>query len=146
MGEAFDAAAVRLTETYGEDPAAWTWGSAHQAVFAHPLMSALPLLGDLYTTRVDHGGDATTVNVGHFYFGGDFSTVHAGSLRAIYDLSNLDASLYSQAPGQSGHPLSPHYRDLAGPWSAGVYLTIDTSWDLRRPPPGMSILELVPEG
>jgi penicillin amidase len=144
MGKAFDAAASRLTESYGEDPSLWTWGAAHQAVFPHPLMSSVPLLKDLYTVRVDHGGDASTVNVGHFRFGGDFSTFHAGSLRAIYDLSDLDASLFSQAPGQSGHPLSPHYSDLAGPWAAGVYLTIDTSWELRRPPPGMSILELVP--
>lgn len=144
LGEAFDATGLRLVESYGEDVSLWRWGTPHQAVFAHALMSAVPLLKDLYTVRVDHGGDATTVNVGHFSFGGNFSTYHAGSLRAIYDLADLDASLFAQAPGQSGHPLSPHYRDMAGPWSAGGYVTIDTGWELRRPPPGMQILELVP--
>ncbi len=145
MGEAFDAAAARLVALYGEDPAAWRWGDAHQAVFAHPLLTGAPLLDRLFTVRAPHGGDGTTVNVGHFAFGGeDFHTVHGASLRAIYDLSDLDRSLFVVAPGQSGHPLSPHYRDLAALWASGGYVQISTDWELRRPPPGMRTLELLP--
>jgi penicillin amidase len=145
MGAAFDAAAARLAALYGPDPTAWRWGEAHAALFGHPLFTGAPVLDALFTVRTQHGGDGTTVNVGHFNFGGeDFATIHAGSLRAIYDLSDLDASLYVQAPGQSGNPMSPHYSDLAPIWAQGGYFEIDTQWDLRRPPPGMRILELLP--
>jgi penicillin amidase len=145
MGEALDAAAARLGEAYGPDPSAWRWGEAHPALFAHPLFSGAPLLDRLFTVRVPHGGDATTINVGHYNYGGqDFAAVHAASMRAIYDLSDLDASLFVHAPGQSGNPMSPHYRDLAPLWAQGGYFEIDTQWDLRRPPPGMRILELLP--
>jgi penicillin amidase len=145
MGAALDAAATRLFETYGEDPTVWRWGEAHEALFAHPLLSGAPLLDRLFTVRVPHGGDGASINVGHFYFDGeDFAAIHAGSMRAIYDLADLDASLFVQAPGQSGNPMSPHYRDLAPLWAQGGYFEIDTQWDLRRPPPGMRILELLP--
>jgi penicillin amidase len=147
MGAALDAAGARLAERYGEDPAAWRWGEAHAGLFGHALLGGAPLLNRLFTVRAPHGGDGSTINVGHFNFGGsDFETVHAASMRAIYDLSDLDASLFVTAPGQSGHALSPHYRDLAPIWSDGGYFRIDTGWELRRPPPGMRILELRPAG
>ena len=38
-----------------------------------------------------------------------FANRHAASLRAIYDLSDLDKSLYIHSTGQSGNILSPHY-------------------------------------
>jgi penicillin amidase len=145
MGEAFDAAAAHLLETYGEDPTAWSWAKAHQAVFPHPLLTGFPLLDGLFTVRAPHDGDATTINVGHFSFAGEgFDTIHAASLRAVYDFSDLNRSRFMTAPGQSGHPLSPHYRDLAPLWASGSYVEIDTEWELRRPPPGMQTLELLP--
>ena len=33
-----------LAARFGPDPAAWRWGAAHQAVFAHPVLGALPLM------------------------------------------------------------------------------------------------------
>jgi penicillin amidase len=37
------------------------------------------------------------------------------------DLSDLDASVGVLAPGQSGHPASPHFRDLLEPWWMGQH-------------------------
>ncbi|MGD2133917.1 MAG: penicillin acylase family protein [Maricaulaceae bacterium] len=145
IGAALDAAGATLISRYGPDPADWHWGEAHPAVFDHPLMTRMPLLNRWFDVRAPHGGDGSTVNVGHFNFGGEeYGAYHGASYRAIYDLSDLDASLYMHAPGQSGHPLSPHYRDLAPLWSAGDYIKVDTAWDLEAPPPGMRILELTP--
>ena len=45
-------------------------------------------------------------------------------MRAVYDLSNLDASLFMIAPGQSGNPLSPHWGDLAQAWADGRTITL----------------------
>jgi penicillin amidase len=144
-GKALDLAMLTITERYGEDPTAWRWGAVHQALFAHPLLTGAPLLDKLFTVREPVGGDGSTVNVGHFAFGeGNFDVVHAASYRAIYDFSDLNRSLFMAAPGQSGHPLSPHYRDLAPLWATGNYVEISTDWDLRSPPPGTKILELLP--
>ena len=36
-----------LTRRFGNDPARWRWGEAHPAVFAHPMLRPLPVLGPL---------------------------------------------------------------------------------------------------
>ena len=45
---------------------------------------------------------------------------------AIYDLAAPDRSRWIAATGQSGHPLSRHYADLAGSWQQGRYLMMTT--------------------
>ena len=50
------------------------------------------------------------------------TTGHAASLRALYNLDNLDASLYMHSTGQSGHLLSPHYDDFAERWRQVDYI------------------------
>lgn len=42
-----------------------------------------------------------------------FASRHASSLRAIYDFSDQDASLYIHAGSQSGNRLSPHYESFS---------------------------------
>ena len=57
--------AVRtLSATLGPDPAAWRWGDVHQAVFAHPVLGRMPLIGRLTTARIPQPGDDSTVFVG----------------------------------------------------------------------------------
>ena len=46
--------------------------------------------------------------------------------RGIYDLANMDASLYIITTGQSGNLFSPHYDDLLELWANGGYVTIPT--------------------
>lgn len=145
-GDAMDAAAVYLLETYGPDPMQWRWGDAHQAAFDHPIpfFNTLPVLRDMFGERQPVGGDGSTVNVAHFSFNRMFDVNHAASMRAIYDLSDLDASVFMHAPGQSGHPLSPHYRDLAPLWAAGEYFEVRTDWPRTAPPPATRVLTLRP--
>lgn len=145
-GDAMDAAAVYLLETYGPDPMQWRWGDAHQAAFDHPIpfFNTLPVLRDMFGERQPVGGDGSTVNVAHFNFNRMFDVVHAASMRAIYDLSDLDSSVFMHAPGQSGHPLSPHYRDLAPLWAAGEYFEVRTDWPRTAPPPATHVLTLRP--
>ena len=55
-----------------------------------------------------------------------FANKHAASFRAIYDLADLDRSLYIQTTGQSGNPFSPFYRSFARRWAEGKYIEIPT--------------------
>jgi penicillin amidase len=74
-------------------------------------------------------GDGYTINRGDMDFSDEaepFSNRHASSLRAIYDLADPDASRFIMPGGQSGNPLSAHYRDLMPLWARGDYLPMVT--------------------
>jgi penicillin amidase len=47
-------------------------------------------------------------------------------MRAIYDLADLDRSLFMQSTGQSGNVLSPWYSSFAARWAKVEYITIPT--------------------
>lgn len=141
-GLALDAAMSETARRYGDDLSAWRWGDAHHAVFSHPL-GGIPVLGRMFENHVPVPGDGSTVNVSHFrYESGNYDAVHAASLRAIYDLADLNRSRFMFAPGQSGHPLSPHHGDLAEAWAAGEYFEIRDDWDPQTPPDGARTLLL----
>ena len=111
-----------LEERYGADRSAWRWGEAHKARMRHPIFDGLPVLQDMFNIILPTGGDSVTVNVGHYVLGNDrdpFASIQAASYRAVYDLFDLDRSRFIAATGQSGNPLSPHYRDLSALWAAG---------------------------
>lgn len=102
------------------------WGAVHRARFEHRVMSRIPLLGALFAKSAGMGGDGTTPNVGNHGLSGPYDVRHSASLRAVYDLSDLDRSRFVHAPGQSGHPWSPHFDDLLGAWERGEGIRIPT--------------------
>ncbi len=116
---ALEDAVATLGERYGTDMTQWRWGDAHQAVFAHRMLSQVPVLGWLSTLTIPTDGGDFTVNRGTFAPGEGFSHSHGAGLRAVYDLANLDNSRFVIATGQSGNPLSGHYGDLLRPWRDG---------------------------
>ncbi len=116
---------------FGDDVGAWRWGEAHMANFRHQSLGQIPLLGDWLDASVPTGGSWATVMRGGTPFGSQsdpFRNVHGAGLRAVYDLSNLEQSVFSMAPGQSDNPFSPYWSHLAEPWAAGEYFPIPTSW------------------
>lgn len=112
----------RLKADYGTDPADWHWGDVHQAMFAHPLLRAIPVLRDFGTIAVPSPGDDATVFQGGY--DAAFRSVHGPSFRGVYDLADLDRSLFMEAPGQSGNLFSPHARDFAIRWRDGATITL----------------------
>ena len=105
------------------------WGPVHQAEFAHPLLGRLPLIGPLFTWRAEQPGDATTVFAGAprslgLAGAADWTSVHGPAFRGVYDLADLDRSVFALAPGQSGNPLSPHAADLMRSWRSGDSLRL----------------------
>ncbi len=127
VGGALDEALSELRERFGDDPAEWRWGAAHYAHFRHPVFGFVPVVNRVADIRVPADGGAFTVNRGqHRISRGEapYASVHGAGYRAVYDLSDLDRSLFIQATGQSGHITSPHYRDLTALWRDGVFLTL----------------------
>jgi penicillin amidase len=118
------AAALRdLARRFGDTPAAWRWGTAHPAVFADPLLRGVPWLSAAVEARIASPGGETTVDRGGLA-PGSFDSVHGASFRGVYDLADLDRSLFVVAPGQSGHPASPLARNFVRRWRDGAAIMI----------------------
>ncbi|HEV7617394.1 MAG TPA: penicillin acylase family protein, partial [Burkholderiaceae bacterium] len=86
-------------------------------------------LARLFDIRVPTPGDAFTVNVGRNNLRDEaepFANRHAASLRALYDLSDLENSLFIHSTGQSGNVFSPLYRNYVQRWSEVAYLPMKT--------------------
>jgi penicillin amidase len=141
-----EAALVRaledLRQRFGPDMSRWRWGDAHIARFRNRALSSLPLIGSFAHIEIATDGDTFTLNRGttrRFSRRNPFAHGHGATLRAIYDFADLDRSLFIQPTGQSGNPLSPHYRDLIQTWRDGGYLTIPSHL-----PAGPHLLRLEP--
>ena len=113
----FDSTMSSLTERFGADPNSWRWGAVHLAGFAHPFLASVPVLGWLTTSRIAVPGDGATLDRGGT--NDKLESVHGASYRGVYDLADLDRSLFMVAPGQSGNPLSRHARDFVTRWRDG---------------------------
>ena len=116
-----------LAARHGDDPAAWRWGEAHRAALSHPLFARIPGLRSLFAIGTPADGDGFTLNQGGSPITDEdtpFADVHGPGLRAVYDLADLDQSLFMIATGESGNPLSPYYQDLVRPWRDGSMIAL----------------------
>jgi penicillin G amidase len=130
IAAAYDRAIADLQRRYGKD---WRWGEAHVARHRHRPFSRNEWLARVFDIRVPSGGDAYTVNAGAVDFNDDaepFANRHAASMRTVTDWADPQASVFIHSGGQSGNPLSPHYRDFSERWARGEYVPMVT--DRRR--------------
>ncbi len=126
-GKALKRALQYLTELYGDNMDNWAWGEAHYAYSDHEVLGRVPGLGSLFEVRLANGGARNTVNAAGFTIRDEekpFVQNHGPAYRAIYDLDPLGQSYFIQNTGQSGNPLSSHYRDFAEAWRDGEYVPL----------------------
>jgi penicillin amidase len=97
---------------HSHDHAAWRWGDTIPLTFHHPLSLGVPFLGRwLDVGPFPQKGTGTTVKQ---------TTTRLGpSMRMVADLSDLDQSVQNLTLGESGHFLSPYYRDQFTAWNEG---------------------------
>ncbi len=129
VAEALSAAVSDLRHL-DDSPAGWRWGRIRPLVLAHPLGTKSPF--------------DRLFNLGPFPAGGDHDTpsqhgvdlidptrpasVHP-ALRAVLDPGDPEASRFALPGGQSGNPLSDHYRDQLPAYSSGRGVQIPWSED-----------------
>ncbi len=132
--QALDAAILDLTDRYGPDVTSWRWGDAHEAVQMHPALGPIPRLGWIANLRQSlSGGDTTLARAPALDAGSTpYRPASAAGYRGVYDLADPDSSVFIIASGQSGHPFSRHYDDLAVKWRRGEYVTMSLDPDLAR--------------
>ncbi|MGH7753860.1 MAG: penicillin acylase family protein, partial [Gemmatimonadales bacterium] len=99
------------------------WGSVHHVRVEHPL-GGVPVLGRVLGFTLGpwpSGGDNHTVNVAiSTARAPPFNSSYGPSMRHVVDLSEPDGlGGFILPSGQSGHPLSAHYRDQHRRWMRG---------------------------
>ena len=98
-----------LRDSLGTDPLQWRWGRIHRSELPHSLVRAFDI------PAIERpGGQATVAATGATY-------------RQVIDFSNLDGSLATNVPGQSGQPGSPFYANLVVPFGRGEYFPLSFS-------------------
>jgi penicillin amidase len=127
---ALSQALTQLQTRYGSQVVQWRWGQAHPAISRHQPFSNVKALAPLFEVQVPTGGDTFTVNVGQYQLDNPdqpYANRHAASLRAVYDLADLENSVFIYQTGQSGNVFSPRYRDMAQAWSQVKYRSLQLS-------------------
>jgi len=123
LGAAWDDAAARL----GPDSARWRWGALHRAEF-RPLLAIPGRDAERSVGPLPVGGSSSTPMA--MSYGSDFRVTAGASVRLVMDVGAWDNSMVVNAPGQSGDPASPHYRDLFARWASGDYVPF--AWSRER--------------
>ena len=117
-----------MSTRYGNTAKNWRWGDAHIAVSEHRPFSKVPVLGDLFNLKQAFPGDSFTVNVGRLELlrsDNPYETKQAPSMRALYDLADLEKSLFIYQAGQSGWVQNKLYRNMSPLWAKNEYLPLE---------------------
>jgi penicillin amidase len=104
--EALSETIQHLAENFGTDRAQWRYGRIHVSPLSHMFASRFDL------PPVERPGGFETVNA------------TGANFRRIIDLSDIDNSVWTNAPGQSAQPGSPYYGNLRENLANGQYFPI----------------------
>jgi penicillin amidase len=116
LAPALDAALAQLEKALGPEGPSWTWGTLHRIGFRHPAGR-----NEFHIAPAPFPGDPNTVLAAGWPAEAPFAMNHGASYRQVLDLSNWDASVMTNVPGESGDPASPHYKDLFKDWLEGKH-------------------------
>ena len=131
---ALDDALIWIEERYGSARESLRWGDAHQATQDHAVLGKVPLLRYFVNIRQSTSGSDNTLQRGKSS-GRDphpFQNIHAAGYRGVYDFADPDSSVFIVSTGQSGHPLSRYYDDMAQLWRRGEYIPMSLDEELAR--------------
>lgn len=126
------AAADAVLASYeGQDLAQRTWGERNTTRIGHPLSRGLPRFAarwlNVEPRQLPGDGDMPRL----------IAPAFGASERIVVSPGREEAGFFEMPVGQSGHPLSPHYRDSQRAWEEGARTPF-------LPGPPESTLKLVP--
>jgi penicillin amidase len=121
LRNSFQQALEDITAKHGRNIENWRWGQEHRITLVNMLSRLHPDLSMLNRGPFELPGDTSTVNSLWKNSLDDYNCEGGVSFRMILDFSNLSKSVAIAPPGQSEHPMSPHYADIIEPWMKGEY-------------------------
>jgi len=136
-------ARLALEDAFGPDPQGWKWSEVALFQMPHLGFAGLPILDGMFSryTSLPAGPESNFTNAINLLEAPVFSsTLFTSSFQSIYDLSDLDSSLFMTGGGSSGHFKSPYYDNLTDDWVAGERIELSPA---RVSP--IATLTLIPE-
>ena len=120
----FEQAVQKTIQRLGDDPEQWQYGQANNKHIAlkHALgeISENTFAKQLNLPSLPRGGNGYTPNS----TGNNWNQSSGASFRMIVDTGDWDRSIGTNAPGQSGDPQSPFYKNLYKSWAENTYFPL----------------------
>jgi penicillin amidase len=117
-------AVADLTEKLGADMNQWQYGQAayHHVLIKHPLSNAVneETRKKLDVGPLPRGGNGATPGM---TTNGD-NQLSGATFRMVVDVADWDKAMFTNAPGQSGDPQSPFYKNLFSAWANDQYFPV----------------------
>ncbi|WP_444660304.1 penicillin acylase family protein [Flavobacterium columnare] len=123
LTKSFKKALDNLINQLGPTISDWQWGKVHQVEYKHPIGS-LALFRPFFNVGLFQASGSNEVinNVMFYYTDEDHYDISAGpSTRRIIDFADIENSLSILPTGQSGNPMSKHYKDQAQMYINGQF-------------------------
>ncbi len=119
---------THLQQTFGSDPAGWTWGKAHTLTHNHPLGTQKPLdkLFNVGPFAVP-GGRELPNNLGGDIGPAPWAVSMGPSTRRVIDFGDVSKAVGINPVGQSGVLFDAHYADQAADYIQGKYQPLHLS-------------------
>jgi penicillin G amidase len=123
ISQSFKEAITALETQLGKSVTAWTWNKVHTLEHQHPLGKVNALKPFFNVGPFEVSGSMEVINNLFFDFTEDGKYLVKGgpSTRRIIDFSDIENSWSILPTGQSGNPMSPHYKDQAEMYNTGKF-------------------------
>ncbi|GIL22749.1 MAG: penicillin amidase [Bacteroidota bacterium] len=113
-----------VKQKLGNDDSKWQYGQPanHHVLIKHPLSNAVndSVRNLLECGPLPRGGSSSTPGV----TSNNDNQSHGATFRMVADVTDWDKTLFTNAPGQSGDPASPFYRNLFVGWATDKHFTV----------------------
>ena len=113
-----------LEKQLGEEVSSWTWNKVHSIEYKHPMGQVASLRKYFNVGPFEVNGGKEVINNMSFSLDSTgYYKVSAGpSTRRVIDFSDVEGSMSILPTGQSGNPLSEHYKDQAQKYVDGEFV------------------------
>lgn len=120
--DAFNNSIESLRQSLGEDSRNWAWGHLHTIEFVHPIGKRKPFDKIFNIGPIEMSGATNEINNQKSVGNLDGFKIKAGpSTRRIIDYKNPERAWGILPVGNSGHLLSPFYKDQLKLFTKGLY-------------------------
>ncbi len=123
LTHSFRQTVTHLEKKLGNQVSDWTWNKVHTVEHKHPLGEVAALRSCFNVGPFEINGSNEVINNLMFTFteAGNHQVKAGPSTRRIIDFSDIENSVSILPTGQSGNPLSKHYKDQAVLYNEGKF-------------------------